>query len=112
MKSPTLPAITERQFQEQILQLAAIMGWECVHFRPAQTRHGWRTPVQGSLGPGWPDLVLVRDDRIIFAELKRDGGKATPEQERVLRLLGATGHAEVYIWRPAAFDAITALLAL
>jgi hypothetical protein len=108
----TLPPITERQFMEQVLQLAAIFGWEAVHFRPAETRHGWRTPVQGSMGKGWPDLVLVRDDRLIAAELKRDGAKATPEQERVLRLLGATGHVETYLWHPAAWDAITAILAL
>ncbi len=105
----TLPAITEAQFQVQIVQLAAIMGWANVHFRPAQTRHGWRTPVSGPLGAGWPDLVLVRGERLLFVELKRDGGKLTPAQEEVLRILGGTG-AECYVWRPRDFDAIAALL--
>lgn len=79
--------ITESDFMGQVTQMAELFGWRWVHFRPARTSYGWRTPVSGPLGKGWPDLTLVRDDRMIFAELKRDGEKATPEQEEVLRLL-------------------------
>ena len=32
---------------------------------------GWRTPCQGDSN-GWVDLILVRDARILFAELKSD----------------------------------------
>lgn len=94
--------LTEAQFLRQFLDLAAILGYHYVHFRPAQTSHGWRTPVQGPLGKGWPDVTLVRerDRRLVFVELKSATGKLDPEQERVLSILRAAG-AETYTWRPA-----------
>lgn len=62
------PLTTEAMFQIEIIELARILGWRVAHFRPAQTRHGWRTPVAAD-GKGFPDLVLVRE-RVIYAELK------------------------------------------
>lgn len=105
------PAITETAFLAQVLELAALLGYEGAHFRPALTGRGWRTPVQGSLGKGWPDLVLVRprDRRVVFAELKSDEGRITPEQERVLGVLETAG-ATVYVWRPRDSDRITEIL--
>ncbi|MCI0542945.1 MAG: hypothetical protein L0Z49_00695 [Actinobacteria bacterium] len=47
---------------------AMVRGWRVCHFRPATTRDGWRTAVQGH--PGFPDLVLARRGRVVFAELK------------------------------------------
>lgn len=102
--------IAETAFLGQVLELAAILGWEGAHFRPAQTARGWRTAVQGSLGKGWPDLVLARkrDGRLIFAELKAHGGKLTSEQERVLNVLGQA--AEIHVWYPADFEQIADIL--
>jgi len=77
-------AVTETAFQAQVIELAHICQWRVAHFRPAQTRHGWRTPVQAD-GKGFPDLVLVRD-RVIFAELKRD--RANPNADQWAWLLG------------------------
>jgi hypothetical protein len=91
--------MTEAEFQRQVTDAAELFGWSWVHFRPAQTSKGWRTPVSGPLGKGWPDLVLIRGERLIFAELKTDGAALTPEQDWVNALLAAT--AEVYVWRPA-----------
>ena len=90
--------LTEAEFLGQVTELAAIYGWSWVHFRPARTAHGWRTPVSGPLGAGWPDLVLVRD-RVIFAELKADDGRVRPEQAEVGAVLAAAG-AEWHLWRP------------
>ena len=101
--------ISEAEFLRQVIELAELLHWEVAHFRPAQTSKGWRTPVQGSLGKGWPDLVLAKPGRLLFAELKRDGRKPTPEQGRVLAMLAATG-AEVWQWMPADFDAIAEIL--
>lgn len=120
---------TEAQFQGQVVGLAAILGWESVHFRAAMTKHGWRTPGSGSMAKGWPDLTLVRerDRRLIFAELKADKGKPTPDQERVLLLLsGLAGdwfdpallpespaarmRIGVYLWHPKDFDQIERIL--
>jgi len=103
--------LTEAAFMQQVCELAEIRGWVWVHFRPAKTEHGWRTPVSGPLGKGWPDLMLARtrDRRIIFAELKRDGQTASVEQDVVLAVLEAAG-AMAYIWRPRDWAVIEATL--
>ena len=109
--------MSERDFQQQITDLATVLGWLWCHFRPAQTSKGWRTPVSGPLGKGFPDLMMLRerDRRLIFAELKRDGAKTTPDQDFVLRELGwlASGdgrRVETYVWRPSDFDTIAEVL--
>ncbi len=96
------PPITERDFQLQVTQLAEMCGWEFMHIRSARTMDSWRTPVSGTLGRGFPDLLLIRGSRIIFAELKRDGGKPTADQRRVLDVLGKA--AEAYVWMPKDWD--------
>lgn len=101
--------LTEAEFQFQVTDLASLLGWSWAHFRPAQTKRGWRVPVSGPLGQGWPDLVLVRGDRLLFVELKRDSKqKLRPEQETVAGLLGAA--AEWYLWTPDDIEEIAAIL--
>ena len=100
--------VSEADFMAQVTQLATLLGYVWCHFRPAMTSKGYRTPVSGPLGKGWPDLVLVRGERIIFAELKRDGAKPTPEQTEVLATLAKTG--EAYVWQPKDFEAVARLL--
>jgi hypothetical protein len=75
------------------------------------TAHGWRTPVQGD-GKGFPDLVLARPPRVIFAELKTAKGKLGPEQENWLAALTACPGVEVYVWRPDQLDDIAQILRL
>lgn len=101
------PTMSESAFQQQVTGLAELLGWHWAHFRPARTAHGWATPVQGPMGRGFPDLVMARprDSRLLFVELKRDGGRTTPEQDAVLDVLSASG-ADVRTWRPADFDRI------
>ena len=99
---------TEAEFQRWLTELAEVLGWTHVHFRPAMTSKGYRTPVSGPLGKGWPDLVLVRE-RIIFAELKSEKGKVSLEQDYVLGELRRAG-AEVYVWRPSDRDKIGKVL--
>ena len=106
-----VPPMSEAAFQLQVTGLAELLGWSWAHFRPAQTARGWRTPVSGPLGKGFPDLVLARprDGRLLFAELKRDGARTTPDQDAVLGVLGTSG-AEVHVWRPADFDQLVEVL--
>jgi hypothetical protein len=91
--------ISERDWQRQVTDAAELFGWTWVHFRPARTEHGWRTPVSGPLGKGWPDLTLVRE-RIVYVELKAEGASLTPEQRAVHDALRAA-RAEVHTWRPS-----------
>lgn len=82
--------------------LAQQLGWLGYH-----THRSDRSPA------GFPDLVLVRGPRLIFAELKRQArsAKPTPAQEEWLDRLGVVERAvadanatvasvEVYLWRP------------
>lgn len=91
--------MTERDLQAWVIVLARLLGWRVAHFRPARTAHGWRTPVAGD-GAGFPDLVLVRGERMLFRELKTERGKLRPEQEAWLSALRAAG-ADAGVWTEA-----------
>lgn len=99
---------TEAGFQQAVITLARMHGWLVAHFRPARTESGgWATPVQAD-GAGFPDLVLVRD-RVIFAELKTNGGRLRPAQTRWLDALADAG-AEAAVWRPVDWHVIVEAL--
>lgn len=100
----------EEALLRQILAYARLRGWRSVHFRPARLYdgNGWRTAVSGD-GAGFPDLVLVRGDRLVFAELKSETGQLTAEQEAWRDALRAT-HGECYLWRPSDWPQIEEVL--
>lgn len=103
------PKVSEAAFQRQVIQLAQMCGWRVAHFRAAQNARGhWRTPVAGD-GAGWPDLVLVRGDRILYRELKTETGKPTPEQIAWGITLTTAG-GDWAIWRPSDWPVIEQVL--
>lgn len=91
--------IREKDFLEQIRELAKIFGWEYYH--TWQSIHSPR---------GFPDIVLVRPPRIIFAELKSSSGKLSPAQKRWLDQLMQCPGVEAYLWRPEDLDDIVQCL--
>lgn len=91
----------EANLMAAVMDMARLFGWRTAHFRPAMTRNGWRTPVSGD-GVGWPDLCLVRD-RVVFAEVKGDGGRLSPEQCAWRDWLLHAG-AEWHCWTPADWE--------
>lgn len=92
-------AYSERQLQDEVMELALDLGWKRVHFRPAKTEHGWRTAVQGD-GEGFPDTLLLRGTRGIAVEMKRQNVTAVPaEQLAWLESFRITGWT-AYVWRP------------
>lgn len=102
----------EKHFQGGVIKLAQSLGWMVAHFRPSLNRSGrWQTAVSGD-GAGFPDLVLVHEKTgaVLFAELKRDSGKLTPEQERWRAALSKDGGRHC-IWRPKDLELIRDLLA-
>ena len=99
----------ERDFQRAVIDLARLTGWRVHHTRPALTRRGrWLTPIQGDAG--FPDLVLVRAGRVIFAELKRNGARPTPAQREWLEALQACAGVECYLWTPNNWQEIVCTL--
>ena len=126
--------ISETAFSSQVEDLLKLFGWRFTHFRPAWSSKGYRTPIVGN--KGFPDYCAVRPPRLIFAELKDDHTKPTPEQEEWLedlrecvKMITLTAveyipkglpiysgedklipSLEVYLWRPSMFNEITELL--
>jgi hypothetical protein len=80
---------TEKQWQAEVMALAKDLGWLVYHTLRSQ----------GS-APGFPDLVMVRGERVLFIELKTVKGKLSSAQSF---WLGALSHTtvEVYLWRPS-----------
>ncbi len=68
-----------KDFDSQILNLAHACGYRAVHFRPALTKWGYRTALQGD--SGLPDWILVGHGRVIFLEAKTGKGRLSPEQK-------------------------------
>ena len=98
--------LTEAEFTRQVIELAKHRGWLVMHQRPARTDKGWRTAISGHAG--FPDLVMVRGGRLIFAELKVGKNKLSAAQERWLAELRnaatcsirGTNNVMAVEWRP------------
>ncbi len=104
----TLP-LSEQDFQSQVIDLARQTGWRLCHFRPGKTAGGrWATQMSGDIG--YPDLSLVRGDRLVFAELKTGNGQPTPGQVEWLQALDRVQHVTAQLWRPHDLDLIATLL--
>jgi len=99
MTATAARSISERDLQGQIIELARLMKWK-VYFT-------WRSLHSPA---GFPDLVLVRPPRLIFAELKSEKGKLTAAQDDWLGHLERVAGAEVYLWRPSCWEEIAEIL--
>ena len=104
-----MSALSETEFQSQIVQLARITGWRVNHTRRSRGKGGkWATTTSCI---GFPDLTLwnPRHHRVLFVELKTDTGKLTDEQTAVLQSLQDAG-ADVRVWRPADWNVVQQIL--
>lgn len=83
-------SMTEAQLQARVVKQAKTLGWS----------HIYHTRFSLKSAAGYPDLHMVRGERSVFAELKREREKPTPAQESWLEALRTAGH-EAYVWRPS-----------
>lgn len=95
-----VPAITEKEFQTQVLGLARLSGWCCYHTHDSRRS-----------APSFPDLELVPPPIVVFAELKTQAGKLRPEQRGWLSSLEACEGVEGRLWRPSDWPEIERTLA-
>jgi VRR-NUC domain-containing protein len=79
--------ISEHAWLERVRRTARLYDWLTYHTFDSRGSE-----------PGFPDLVLARPERVIFAELKVGAGRLTRAQRIWLDTLGRTGHAR--LWRP------------
>jgi hypothetical protein len=108
--TPFVQRVTEADYQSRVTDYAERRKWAWVHFRPGRTAKGWRTPVSGPIGEGWPDLILVRPPRLVILELKSARGRPSAAQKAVLALLGQVPGIEVMLAGPADWDRVMELL--
>lgn len=109
MLNPTLDLdgrISEREFQAQVMDLARLHGWRVAHHHDSRRQVRPGVYVGDADAAGFPDLVLVRGHRVVFAELKAERGRTTSEQDAWLDALAATGCVDAFLWRPSDWDAI------
>ena len=98
MRDPTID-MTEKQLEAQVKKLAKMCGYLYYH-----TYRSVRSPA------GFPDCVLIKPPRTIYAELKSMKGKVSPDQQIWLDTLAACPHNEVYLWRPDDLEEIATVL--
>lgn len=104
----------EEEFQRAVIDYARLHGWLVAHFRPVrvQRKNGsvyFETPAAAD-GKGFPDLVLLREKRLIVAELKVGSNKPSPEQEKWLAAFGKLSVVQTFVWRPESWPQIEELL--
>ncbi len=97
----------EADLQKMIIDLAHVRGWLVHAERPAWTAKGYRTAIQGDAG--FPDLVMVREKRTVYAELKSEQGRLSEEQAAWIAALQQAKN-EVFVWHPSDWDEIVSIL--
>lgn len=94
---------SEDDLLSSVTQWASLRGWVWHHVRRSDL-----ALQQGA--EGFPDLVLARDRRVIFAELKSEVGQLTRGQMAwLLAIVGQSNEpaeATARLWRPADLDRI------
>ena len=94
--SKSTPA--EEQFKQAVIDMARLHQWLVYHTYDSRRS-----------APGFPDLTLVRDGKLIFAELKVGKNNPTESQRRWLTELRRANCA-VYLWRPCDWREIEQVL--
>ena len=93
--------LLETKFRSKVVKRARELGWR-VHYSYDTQQSSTRKNK-----PGFPDLVLVQEGRLLFRELKTDdkNSQLRPEQVDWLKDLELAG-ADAGVWRPADWDRI------
>lgn len=82
-------SMKEKEFQSMVEEIAKLYGWTYYH-----TYNSRRSE------PGFPDLVMLRGEREVVAELKSQKGKLTEPQKDWLKKFKKAGN-ETFVWRPS-----------
>ena len=95
--------LSETDFQNTIIEVAELHRWLVYHTHDSRRS-----------APGFPDLTMVRDGMLIFAELKTEKGKLTEDQAQWIAELDnvrlRTGATRVFLWRPSDWKEIEEVL--
>ena len=87
--------MTERELQKAVIQLAETTGWMVYHVQNVKGKLRAKTSV------GFPDLIMIRDGKLVVAELKSKKGRLSPDQITWLAEFNwLDGNCRVFVWRP------------
>lgn len=101
----------EKDFTRAVLDAARLRGWLAAHFHDSRREVSPGLLVGDADAAGFPDIVLVRGARLLFAELKSDKGELRPEQKRWLGALSqVTRPPEVHLWRESDWNELQRVL--
>ena len=113
VKQERLNAVTEAEFQRDVVQLLTLNGWRTFHVgesRKTVRRGDTYITIPDPDSAGLPDLVAIHPIGDIFvAELKRQKDRTDLRRKALqLEVLGLfTGAAiDAYLWRPSDMDEI------
>jgi hypothetical protein len=89
--------VTEREWQQTVVDTLTMLGYLVCHVYPLQTTRGWKTPTTVR---GWPDITAVGRGHTLFIEVKGAKTPVTAEQIAVLEILATPECARSWIVRP------------
>lgn len=100
-------AITEKQFQSDVMKEARKNGWKVAHFHDSRkmvVRGDKKFMVGDADAKGFPDCCMAHPILgVVFVELKKELGKTSPEQDQWLAALREAG-ATTLVLRPSMWD--------
>lgn len=82
-------AVPERELQRAVVDLAVLKGYRVFHDFDSRRN-----------AAGLPDLLLLKPPRLVFAELKKVGGRVGAAQGEWLDELGRCTSVEAHLWFP------------
>jgi hypothetical protein len=92
------PELSEEEFQSRVIALAKEKGWRVYHTRDSRRSE-----------KGFPDLILLRGEVEIVAELKVPPNKPTSEQREWLAAFQKAGRP-TFVFYPTDWNEIKGLL--
>lgn len=80
--------------QKQVIELFESLGWIVVRFnggRKGKISFFWWKYLGDSSTKGLSDLLLMKNGRVVFVEMKGEGGKPRPDQLKFFSALDSEG---------------------
>jgi len=91
--------MSERELCFAVIEAAKLLGWRVAHFHDSRRDVGGGVLVGDRDAAGFPDLVMVKYERLLFVELKSENGRLSAQQTAWIEELSPL--AECYVWRPS-----------
>ena len=91
--------ITEKAFQQDILDSARKLGWLCFHTFDSRRSE-----------PGFPDIIAIRGATMLCLEVKDEDGEPSSAQEEWLARFQQVKYVEASLVRPEHRDQVNDVL--